>query len=361
MNTINLRGNLSRFKAGLKNGNVKIGFAGGSITTAATQSNWPLYLRGWLVNNYKDVRFTFLNAAIGATGSMCGLFLSQKEFINKNCDLVFVEYAVNDNAADFEERMRTREGLIRKLLKENIDIVLVYTFYQEMFTETKNGKTPKTISDMEILAEHYNISSVYMAKNAYEQVEKGIIPWNVWLPDGTHPQHIGSYFYASAVISFLEKELSNSSNTPILKGENLPEAYNKNNWQNIEEILFDDVKTYGSWSVTREVFIPWFEERLFTYGLNDSLEFDFEGRGLSIIFSYGKTSGLIEYQLDDGEWQEYSCERYWWMPEENYVNTVKFFDDLTYEKHNFKMRITHGNAEGHTSCDCNILKIFSIK
>ncbi|MBR4072386.1 MAG: SGNH/GDSL hydrolase family protein [Clostridia bacterium] len=361
MEIVNIRGNLTKFKKGIEIGKVKIGYAGGSITTAATQSNWPLYVRGWFVNKFKNVRLTVLNAAIGATGSMCGLFLAEKEFIKKNCDLVFIEYAVNDNSVDADERMRTREGLIRKLLKENIDVVLVYTFYQNMFDEMKDDNVPKSISDMELLAEHYNISSVFMAKEAYEQVEKGVIPWNAWLPDGTHPQFIGSYFYASAVISFLEKELNSPSKSAILKGEAMPEPYNDKCWQYIEEISFDDVKTFGSWSVAREVYIPWFEERLITYGLNDSLEFSFEGRGLSIIFSYGKTSGLVEYQLDGGQWQKYSCERYWWMPEENYVNTVKFFDDLPYGKHNFKMRITHGNIEGCSSSDCNILKIFSIK
>ena len=361
METVNIRGNLTKFKKGIENGKVKIGYAGGSITTATTQSNWPLYVRGWFVNQYKDVRLSVVNAAIGATGSMCGLALSQKEFIDENCDLVFIEYAVNDNATDSDEHMRTREGLIRKLLSADIDVVLVYTFYQEMFNEIEQDKIPKSITDTELLAEHYNISSVYMAMTAYEQVKKGIIPWNVWLPDGTHPHYIGSYFYASTVISYLEQEMNSSAKTEILRGKNMPEPLNPRNWQYIDEISFDNVKTNGSWSESREVNIPWFSKRLFTYGLHDSLEFEFDGRGLAIIFSYGKTSGLIKYRIDGGEWREYTCERYWWMPEENYVNCVKFADDIKLGMHKFEMKITHGNTEGCNSCDCNILKILSIK
>ena len=122
MNDINIRGGLTRFKQALAKGKVKIGFAGGSITTAKTLSNWPTYVRGWFVDSFKDVRLTVVNSAIGATGSLCALSLAKKEFIDTSCDLVFVEFAVNDNGADRDERMRTREGLIRKLLSANIDV-----------------------------------------------------------------------------------------------------------------------------------------------------------------------------------------------------------------------------------------------
>ena len=67
-----------------------------------------------------------VNAAIGATTSMCGLSLVQQELIDTGCDVVFVEYACNDDEMDRQERMRTREGLVRKLLAAGIDVVIVY-------------------------------------------------------------------------------------------------------------------------------------------------------------------------------------------------------------------------------------------
>ena len=361
MKDINIRGSLDRFKSAIKGGNVKIGFAGGSITTAATRSNWPTYVRGWFVDKFKDVRLTVVNSAIGATGSLCALYMAKKEFIDTACDLVFIEFAVNDNGANPDQRMRTREGLIRKLLAENIDVVIVYTFYHNMFKQADMGEIPDSIADFENLAERYNISSVYMANAAYDKVKRGMIPWNMWLPDGTHPQNLGSYFYAEKVIEYFETELSVENNVSILKEKNLPEPAHKMNWQNTQEISFDDVKTIGSWSVEREIDIPWFDERLFTYGLHDSLSFTFEGRGLAIVFSYGKSSGKIEYSIDGGEWKEYSYVREWWVPDENFTNAVKFADDLKYGTHTFTMRITHGNAEGYTSADCKILKIMAVK
>ncbi len=361
MNDINLRGNLTRLKEGIRNGKVKIGFAGGSITTARTQSNWPTYIRGWFVDRFKGIRLTVANAAIGATGSLCALSLAEKEFIETSCDLVFVEYAVNDHGVDRDERMRTREGLIRKLLAANIDVVIVYTFYQNMFKQADQGELPDSIADFEKLAEHYGISSIYMANAAYDRVKRGMIPWKMWLPDGTHPQNLGSYFYAEKVIEYLEDELVRTDCVPMPKGQNLPEALHKMNWQNTEEITFDRVKTEGSWSVEREVFIPWFREALYTCGLHDSLSFEFEGRGLCLVFNYGKSTGKILYAIDDGEWQEYSFERSWWVPEENFTNAVKFADDLEYGTHSFRLSVTYGDSEGYTSSDCKILKIFSVK
>lgn len=360
MNNINIRGSLTRFKNAISNGKVKIGFAGGSITTATTRSNWPTYVRGWFVDRFRDVRLTVINAGIGATGSMCALSMAQKEFIDTHCDLVFVEFAVNDLGTNPEHRMRTREGLIRKLLAENIDVVLVYTFCQRMFKDADSGILPDTIADFEQLAEYYNIPSVYMANAAYDKVKRGMIPWNMWLPDGTHPQHLGSYIYAEKVIEYLEAELSFDNEAAIRYGSNLPQPLNSKNWQYIEEIPFDSVKTVGAWSVEREIDIPWFGERLFTYGLHDSLSFTFNGRGLAIIFSYGKHSGLYEYSIDGGEWTRFS-ENGWWMPDENMTNPVKFADDLEDGAHTFALRVTLGDATDGTSSDCKILKIFAVK
>ncbi len=361
MNNINIRGNLERLKKAIDNKNVKIGFAGGSITAAETRSNWPTYIRGWFVDKFKEVRLTVVNSAIGATGSLTGLALSQKEFIESQCDIVFVEYAVNDNGIDKDERMRTREGLIRKLLAEDIDVVIVYTFYTDMFKETDKGLVPESISDFEMLAEHYNISSVYMAREALDKLERGMISLGMWLPDGTHPSNLGSFIYASKVIEFLEIELGSENKQKILRADNMPKPVNNNHWQYISEIPFEKCETSGSWSVEREPNLPWFDKRLYTYGISDSLSFEFDGRAVAIIFNYGKSSGKIEYRIDDGNWQEYAYERYWWVPEENFTNAVKFADDLENKIHKFSLRVTHGNGEGFTSADCKILKILTVK
>ncbi len=359
MKTINIRGRLNKFQDGLKNKSLKIGFTGGSITTASNPENWPTHLCGRLICEFPNVHFRFNNAAISATGSMCGLALAQKEFIDSGYDLVFVEYAVNDHSVDSEERMRTREGLIRKLLSAGIDIVLVYTYFSEMFDRENLDKVPESIEDFEMLARHYQISSVYMAQPVFEMVKNGNLAWHMWLPDGTHPGSLGSYLYSEQVFRFLKEEILYNLEKSFEKKKTLIEPVNKYNWENLKEISFDDVKTTGAWYTEKERCLPWFDEKLCTCAMNASMSFSFFGRGIAFIFNYGKKSGMIEYRIDGGEWNEYSFERYWWVPEENFVNGVKFADDLTLDEHNFELRISYINKKDFTSCVCNILKIFT--
>ena len=80
-----------------------------------------------------------------------------------------------------------------------------------------------------------------------------------------------------------------------------------------------------------------------------------------MVFSYGKQTALLEYSIDDGPWQTYAYERIWWLPEENFVNTVKFADDLPYGQHKFAMRMRHGDQDGFTSSECKILKIVAVQ
>jgi hypothetical protein len=127
--------------------------------------------------------------------------------IDRECDLIFIEFAVNDNGTPSERRMRAREGLIRKLLAEGrSQLVIMYTYCQDMYDEMSRSEVPASILEFEQLAEHYGISSVWMGLHAWNEVKKGRMTWDEWLPDGLHPTHRGSLSYGQSVISFLERE-----------------------------------------------------------------------------------------------------------------------------------------------------------
>src|SRR5437763_326691 len=111
----------------LKSGRITLGFIGGSITDPRSGTRWPEPVTAWFIEHFPGVRVLVENAAIGATSSDLGVFRAERDLIRRGCDLVFIEYAVNDNGVPVENRNRTREGLIRKLLKdEPRDLVFVY-------------------------------------------------------------------------------------------------------------------------------------------------------------------------------------------------------------------------------------------
>ncbi len=54
--------------------------------------------------------------------------------------------------------------------------MLVYTYFSEMYDPEHPDKLPQSIAELEQLAEHYCISSVYMAQAVYRMAEQVTMP-----------------------------------------------------------------------------------------------------------------------------------------------------------------------------------------
>jgi len=362
-NVIKYRGSLERFKAALNTDKAVIGFIGGSITEAVQESNWWEFIRGWFVKKYPGIKLFIENAAVGGTGSLSGVMRARSDIIEKNCDLVFIEYAVNDYCVDREERMRSREGLIRQLIEEKRDIILVYTYCQQMYNAMKKGDIPDSVADFEILADKYNISSVWSGLYAYNAVKEGRLSWEGWLPisgGGLHPEYLGSKYYAEPVIECLEKSLIKDG-AQIPYGKDMPEPYNINHYQNIKAVDFAEIKLTGPWCVMNEVFIPWYKRVLYSSADGAGISFDFSGTAIMGMFSFGKRSALIKFRIDNGEWNELTGNRDWWVPDKNWCTPQLFASNLENKKHLFEMTIEHGDRPEFKGTECKIFSFMYVK
>ncbi|MFC5403267.1 GDSL-type esterase/lipase family protein [Cohnella soli] len=350
------RAPLEKFRRKLETGAVTIGFLGGSITDAAPGHNWPEKVLAWLTEAYPGVRFTVENAAIGATGSDLGCFRARRDIIDRDCDLVFVEYAVNDYYGDKENRKRSREGLLRQLLAwGEADVVLVYTFLQAMYQEMAEGGVPDSVAELELLAEHYGIGSVWVGLYAFEEVRLGRMDWDEWLPDGLHPTHRGSLSYAQSVIAFLEKELrEEGSGRPaaaderIEDGKALPEPINAAHWGSVSQLPFAQVATEGPWTIRRSSRIVWIDQMLATSAVGARLSFPFEGTGLALAFDFGKRSAGFRYRIDGGEPAVYVFDRQDWCPDEGMFHLALVARDLPPGQHRADLEVVHGDGPGCT-------------
>lgn len=70
MDIINERSALARTRRAIARGSLNVGILGGSITagdvnTGGMESNWPYYIRGWLLSNFTGLRLTVCNGGIG--------------------------------------------------------------------------------------------------------------------------------------------------------------------------------------------------------------------------------------------------------------------------------------------------------
>ena len=333
---------------------MNIGFIGGSIT-ADGDRNWPDPVLAWVIGRFPTVLVAAENAAIGATGSDSGCLRVDHEIIERGCQLVFVEYAVNDFDKETSRRARSREGLLRKLLAAGADVVLVYTFRQEMYAEMMEGRVPASIAEFEALATHYDLGSVWVGLHALTEVRAGRMTWAEWVPDTLHPGPLGSLSYGQAVIGFLDDELrSESVGAQVFE---LPPPLDPLNWQSVSALPLTAVQTAGPWMLKRMHGPNHIEQIWETHAPGARLWFEFNGRGLVLIFDYGRKSCEFIYRIDGGEWVPVVRERPAWCGDRGLVRALPIADDLPFGPHLFEMEVTHGDRPECTGTECRLALI----
>ena len=355
MEKINIRSDLKFTKNAIERGSIRFGFLGGSITAFEEYRSWTEPVIKDFMVSHPDVQIAVENVAIGSTSSDFGAFRTEEHLIDKDCDIVFVEYAVNDYSRAKDDRARTREGVIRKLLKsEKCDVVIVYTFSSEMFKEMQANTVPHSIADFEVIAEHYNLNSVWMGLNAWEKAKAGIVRWEDWLPDNTHPESRGGLLYAEPVIEFMKKILS----TEVGVSAELKAPLMTDNWENVRRIPFDEMKWKAPWLLRRNAsnmhpamntapVNPY--QYLETSAIDAILEVPFEGTGIVACQMYGKASADFKYKIDGGEWIMVEGEGGTapWMGNGGFYKLVRLADGLPDGKHNLTIQSVHNLTNGN--------------
>ncbi|HSI83455.1 MAG: SGNH/GDSL hydrolase family protein [Candidatus Methylacidiphilales bacterium] len=346
----------------LAQGRLTIGFLGGSITEE-NDINWPAPVTRWFATNFPNSLIVSENAAMGATGSDSACIRVQTEIIDKGCNVTFVEFAVNDWDTAIERRKRTREGLIRMLVAAGSEVVLVYTYRQEMYAEMMAGKMPETIAEFEELAEYYGISSVWVGLHALNEVRAGKMKWGEWLPDGLHPAHRGGWSYAEAVIGYLENELpalgsdSISESSPAVKEDErraIPSPLSPFHWGNITLLPLDSVDTEGPWVLRRVHNRYHTGQVLESHSPGARIRFSFTGRGLALVFEYGKRSAEFAWRVDGGDWSYSLRNRPDWGGDCGMVGPFVVSDELPPGLHIFELELIHGNRSDCTGTELRL-------
>lgn len=329
---------LTRTRAAIAAGRLTVGFLGGSITAPKTGTRWPEPFAGWLAARFPHTRMVLENAALGATGSDLAAFRAQPEVIARGCDLVFVEYAVNDQGTTTARRTRTREGVLRQLIAAGADVVLVHTFCAEMLPEMEAGCVPPSVAEFEALAEHYGLGSVWMGLHAWRDVRRGLMTWSEWLPDGLHPEERGSLSYAQSVIAFCEAELAQArTSAQWLARPALPPALHPGAWERTSWIDLATPTLGGPWSLRRWFTCLGMERALTTSVPGATLRCEFEGRGLVVGFDFGRLASEVRYRIDGGEWQQTQRDRPDWCGDSGWYRPTVVADDLQGGHHGFEL------------------------
>ena len=287
---------LSHTAEAVKRGHITIGFVGGSITEPENGKRWSDKVADWFVAEYPNVVVDVENAAKGATGSLSAILRIEDDILAYQCDLVFVETAVNDGENAWGA---CREGILRKLMKNDCcDVVLTYTYCQSMYEAMLANELSASIQDWENLAQHYQLSSVFMSRYAFDLVMQGFLRWEEWLPDGLHPEHAGSRLYAQPVCHLLKREIERAQPVSIP----LPKPLHPDHWENVHALPFRNIARHGAWRMVHERRIPSVHHILYTTSMQSSLTFSFEGTGLLVHLMMSGFHAGYHIRVDGGEW-----------------------------------------------------------
>ena len=179
---------------------VTIGAIGGSITEGARSTKpefrYHSVLGEWMKDYFKNPNITVINAGVGATNSLYGLFRADRDILCFEPDFVIVDYCCNDFLTD-EYMKNEYEMLVRKILSAPFEpAVMLYSFSKKDGTNTQSAHTP--------VAPFYDIPALSYRDAYYPEIEKGRLEWSDISPDEVHPNDTGHRAAAILIEEFLK-------------------------------------------------------------------------------------------------------------------------------------------------------------
>ena len=328
---------------------IEVGFIGGSITQV---DGWSVNTLAWLKDYYQLNNVTEHNIAIGGTDSKYGVFRIDNELLDKySCDLIFVEFAVNDDSWISNDILKSMEGIVRKIWEKDpyMDICFVYTFQSDFFDEIEIGKMNLTASMHDTIASYYNIPSIFWGVEAYKSLQTGLVVWEdevtniftsqnesgqyVFTSDGVHPTNYGHQIYTDVI----SKSFKKIDTLNIKSAHELIMPLTSDNYENAKMSPvtvpnnhgFDEIDSIGELSYL-SVYLDNAAKFLVSSDNADYYSFSFKGKEIGLNMIIGPTGGKYIVEID-GESKEYeaftgSCSMFL-----KYANYIKVSEDVVHK------------------------------
>ncbi|HEX2951919.1 MAG TPA: SGNH/GDSL hydrolase family protein [Armatimonadota bacterium] len=295
--------NLVAFFDKLRQGkHVTVAYLGGSITWGATatdplKTSYRALTTSYLENMYPNAHIKAIDAAIGGTGSLLGVFRMDRDVLPYHPDLTFVEFAVNDgNEPTAQETM---EGIIRKLQRSNPHMAIVVLLVGAGWNY---GMTPSAAKH-EALARHYGLPVINVGNAVMAKLVQGLDSHTI-LTDGTHPNDNGYRLYSSIVTNELNRLIA-------LKGTavtSIPAPLTQNRYETAGMVELAKLTNLGDWQVTTpSVTGTWFDHqpsRWFSSVImpakdHATLQFSLECRGVGVYYEIMHGGSVFHLSADE--------------------------------------------------------------
>lgn len=302
---------------------VTIAYYGGSITAGA---GWRNFTLDWFAKHYPKAKITELNASLGGSGSLVGVFRADHDLVAHKPDAVFIEFSLND-VADVRDRPAevagALEGIVRKLRasKPDTDICLAYTLHSSGVDLLNQGKFSASVSLHESIAEHYGIPAIHMGVEAARMAKEDKLVFSapkspgdkdaqgrvIFSNDGTHPSEAGHALNGAAAVRGLEQLRSNTQ----AMDHAMPKALSTIPWEKAKTIAAGGHATFsGTWEKLTATdgpgcrrfgkrFYSWFPHLFRTGTPGSSVTVRFRGTHIGIKGMEGPDSGVVSVQMNE--------------------------------------------------------------
>ena len=335
----------------------RVVFLGGSITEM--NGHRPIVC-DYLQKRFSETEFEFVNAGIASTCSDVGAFRVEEDVLaDKPVDLLFVEFAVNDDQdgdAPREHAIRGMEGIVRHVRKArpNADIQMTFFANEHLIAEHRAGKIATSIAAHTKVAERYEIATADVAKALQLEIDSGGMTWEEY--GGVHPAPRGAKFAADLIFKTLEdawqKDVPPAAHA--LPEQVSSRCYSAATWRGFDNIQTNggkdarevkpDEKGFGvyipEWSKLPGEFRSNFANKPFLCATQPDSEatFEFEGNAVAIYILAGPDAGVVEYSVDDKPAQTFDTHHHF-SSGLHYPYAITLDDELEVGKHVVRIRV----------------------
>lgn len=190
------------------NEEVTVAYIGGSITQGISAGDDDCYARlttNWLEEKFPGAKINYVNAGIGATGSVCGMARADTDIIEKNPDLVFVEFSVNDTTENTELNKETYAALLRKLWAAPTSPAIV------TIAMTQENGTSFQQYHGEII-KMFDLPMISYKNTILKTIQNGYITWDDISNDNIHPNVAGHALLSDLITNYLQSVIDDVDN-----------------------------------------------------------------------------------------------------------------------------------------------------
>jgi lysophospholipase L1-like esterase len=193
---------------------ITIAAIGGSITAGGMQTKNPsnryvAQVAAWFTKKFPKAKVKFVNAGIGGTNSVLGSLRVKADVLDKNPDLVIVEFAVNNKTGIVYND--SLEGLVRQILTDPRQIAVIELFFMHASGDSEQ-------KPMELVGKYYDLPMISFHDAWWPEMMAGNTKWYDMYADVVHPNDKGHTLATELMVFLFEKARSEA-----LSGAKLPQ------------------------------------------------------------------------------------------------------------------------------------------